>query len=185
MIFKNASIKGITLEKSQTKQGVNGFILWPLREVCMIITQQTQAWMCHSMQQARPRVPRGSLINSPPKTGSDGPTCGARELHYWRPNPLWLVWREPKAAYFISNLMLCRYRTANAAAQHHPAVRSRILLNQLVSKPNRSQRVPDFSDETPNSGPITRAVFPHSQILLEAISPFIIQHLKNKWLKDS
>lgn len=60
-----------------------------------------------------------------------------------------------------------------------------ILLNQLVSKPNRSQRVPDFSGETPNSGSITWAVFPHSQILLEMISPFIIQHLKNKWLKDS
>lgn len=60
-----------------------------------------------------------------------------------------------------------------------------ILLNQLVSKPNRSQRVPDFSDDTPNSGPITRAVFPHSEIPLEAISPVIIQHLKNKWLKDS
>lgn len=60
-----------------------------------------------------------------------------------------------------------------------------ILINQLVSKPNRSQRVPDFSDETSNSGPITRAVFPYSQILLEVISPFIIQHLKNKWLKDS
>lgn len=58
-----------------------------------------------------------------------------------------------------------------------------ILINELVSKPNRSQRVPDFSNETSNSGPITRAVFPYSQILIEVISPFIIQHLKNKWLK--
>lgn len=53
-----------------------------------------------------------------------------------------------------------------------------ILLNQLVPKPNRSKRVSDFSDDTLNSGPITRAIFPHSQILLEVICPFIIQHLK-------
>lgn len=46
---------------------MNEFSPRSLSGVCVIITQQTEAWMCDSGQQTRPCVPRAGLMNSPPR----------------------------------------------------------------------------------------------------------------------
>lgn len=98
---KNASIENkgnkSRQQKQKTEEGVNEFSPRSLSGVCVIITQQAEAWMCDSGPQTRPRVPRAWLMNSPPETAQMG-----QHVEPESSNPLWMFWRDPRAAYFIS-----------------------------------------------------------------------------------